>query len=136
MLFSALALAACSDAQPTTRPVRTAEELIATLEALPPAPTRTATELAQQKANQALADEWMEETATMLAEEYPALFSTPTPDPRYRGCDQEVENYHTAMANYYESGATLYLAGSDRETVTEEYFYALDALGSCLGRRQ
>ena len=61
MLIFVLTLAACSEVQPATQPPKIVAELMATLEALPPAPTLTPEELAQQEAAQTMFDEWWEE---------------------------------------------------------------------------
>lgn len=55
---------------------------------------------------------------------------SPTPDPRYRGCDREAEAFDAALINKYDD--TPYL-GVSRADVVEEYFNALYALGRCLG---
>ena len=120
MLIFVLTLAPCSEAQPATQPPKIVAELMATLEALPPTPTLTPEELAQQEEAQTMFDEWWEE-------EYGTLFPIPTPDPRYKGCREAVEAYHAAMMNYYETEITYY--PYDKEILAEEYFERLGGAG-------
>ena len=48
------------------------------------------------------------------------------------GCREAVEPYLGAIMNYYQTEITYYPC--DKETLAEEYFDALEALGTCLAR--
>ena len=49
-----------------------------------------------------------------------------------KGCREAVEAYLGAIMNYYQTEITYYPC--DKETLAEEYFDALEALGTCLAR--
>ena len=118
-----LAAAACTATQSETQTTMGGEEIMATLEALPPAATVSPEELAMQRETQALVEKWLDETSAQLEDEYGSLLATPTPDPRYKGCHDEVQAYHAA---------TLGRAA----TTEERYFEALAVLGTCLARTE
>lgn len=129
----AWAVACSPDEDPPKRSL-TYEEIMATLEALPPAPTPDSKELALREETRALWEQWWAETAALMEQEYSNLSPTPTPDPRYKGCYEAVQAYHVAWINYREPPGVAYLSGTGRETLEAEYFEALTTLGKCLGQ--